>query len=447
MNRTLKTAKNRIFVVLLFLCGALLNAQSRRVQNLDELIKITALELETRLQGNTRLAITNIRSDSAALSDYIIEELFIALSDSGKIAAIDTNTLNRSLADTEINFQLSGSVSDETQVSIGKLLGVQQVLSGSFAKNGNDYQLQTVLLDVHTKRQSNLPALAVAGNQRINVLMAQKSVQEPLVAKNPVTAIEFQRRAEMHRKNKDHTNAIADLTNAIALGPQYITEIYLKRGNEYHKIKSFELAIADFTRVINLNSDYAVAYRNRGMSYAAVGEYNKALSDITRAIQIAANTASMYSAQGIIHAAMGEYNSVIDDANKALAIDPGNTMAYTLRSDGYYSTGEFDKCIEDLQQLIRLEPGNIEHKNKLCTVLIERGTSYGQQEEHTKALPYFNRAIALNLPRADTYANRGMAYYWLGDIEKAFADMAKAAQLDPNNTQIRSTLERFSRLR
>ena len=62
--------------------------------------------------------------------------------------------------------------------------------------------------------------------------------------------------------------------------------VYLLRGLVYHSQKEHDLAIENYTKVIELNPDYADAYYNRGMAYHHKGEVDRAIADHNRAIQL-----------------------------------------------------------------------------------------------------------------------------------------------------------------
>ena len=64
---------------------------------------------------------------------------------------------------------------------------------------------------------------------------------------------------------KDYYGAIADYTKAIELNPDY-ADAYYNRGNAKRSLKDYYVAIADYTKAIELNPDYADAYYNWGFS-------------------------------------------------------------------------------------------------------------------------------------------------------------------------------------
>ena len=60
--------------------------------------------------------------------------------------------------------------------------------------------------------------------------------------------------------------------------------IYYDRGIAYGVQGAFDPAIADFTEVIALKPDFAMAYYSRGLGYAHKGLYDQAIADFTKAI-------------------------------------------------------------------------------------------------------------------------------------------------------------------
>ena len=60
-------------------------------------------------------------------------------------------------------------------------------------------------------------------------------------------------------------------------------ETYYNRGLAHGKKGELELAIADYTKAIELKPDYADAYYNRGGAWLRLGEREKAESDLATA--------------------------------------------------------------------------------------------------------------------------------------------------------------------
>jgi TolB-like protein len=97
---------------------------------------------------NSKIAIVNIASDNNVDSNFILEELTLAFVNAKRFTIVDRQTLN--IIREELNFQLSGEVSDETVVSIGKFTGADVVITGTVSGNGEMRRLRLRALDVET---------------------------------------------------------------------------------------------------------------------------------------------------------------------------------------------------------------------------------------------------------------------------------------------------------
>lgn len=92
--------------------------------SLDEAIEQSVVEVVEELTAGTRIAIVAFSSEHDSLSNYILDELTGAFVDR-KLEVVDRRNL--AYVYRELNFQMSGEVSDETAVSIGKFLGARYV--------------------------------------------------------------------------------------------------------------------------------------------------------------------------------------------------------------------------------------------------------------------------------------------------------------------------------
>lgn len=65
-------------------------------------------------------------------------------------------------------------------------------------------------------------------------------------------------------------------------------------------------------------------------------------------------------------------------------------------------------------------------------ILFEKGIEFGKQNKFPKAVESFNKAIKLNPSRADYYASRGHANYYMKQYSKAIDDYTKAIEKNPS---------------
>ena len=99
------------------------------------------------------------------------------------------------------------------------------------------------------------------------------------------TAVEFNRLGSADRQHGNIDLAIADFTKAIELDPQYAVA-YSNRGNAKRLKGDLDGSLADFDKAIELKPDFAGAYNNRGLTKRFKGDYDGAVADFTKAIEL-----------------------------------------------------------------------------------------------------------------------------------------------------------------
>ena len=128
---------------------------------------------------------------------------------------------------------------------------------------------------------------------------------------------------------------------------------YAQRGIARFQKSDFDGAIADFTKVIEMNGkDQEFCYYFRGMAYYRKGNSNQAIDDLTKAIAIKPD-ARFLDDRGNLLAKNGELDRALADLNKAIEIAPQNAKAYgdrglirLLRGEEPSAELDFKKCFE-----------------------------------------------------------------------------------------------------
>jgi len=113
-------------------------------------------------------------------------------------------------------------------------------------------------------------------------------------------------------------------------------ESYLKRGEDYSRIRDYDRAIADYTTAIKLKPDYAEAYNDRGFAYylKTKPDYERAIADYTRAIDLRADYPKAFNNRGVAYMA-GGYGAAksVPDFDRAIELKPDFRYAYINRAN------------------------------------------------------------------------------------------------------------------
>jgi hypothetical protein len=140
--------KKIILVLIIIAIFSANTAYSQDNVHLDRAIQEAADYLDTRLPAHSVVAVLNIKSDNQALSGYIIGELVNVIITRGNLIPVDREHL--SLIQDELQFHLSGDVSDESAQAIGKILGAQTIISGEIIAINKMYRLEIKAISVET---------------------------------------------------------------------------------------------------------------------------------------------------------------------------------------------------------------------------------------------------------------------------------------------------------
>jgi TolB-like protein len=158
-------------------------AFSQNALTLDAALSNSTTYFSNILPANTKVVVLNCTSKWPDLSDYIIEELIGYIVNERKLTVVDRQNIEN--IRKEMNFQLSGDVSDETAQSIGKMLGAQTIISGSITAIGNSYRLRVRAIAVETAQILGMQNVDVMQDSRIAALTGTAYTGPAAVAAAP----------------------------------------------------------------------------------------------------------------------------------------------------------------------------------------------------------------------------------------------------------------------
>lgn len=105
-------------------------------------------QFSSTLQTGTTIAIVGIASDTEDMSEYMLDELTLRFVQQRRLTV--ANRANLDAIKKEMNFQLSGEVSDASIQEIGAMAGAEIVIHGSLKAIGSTYILVLQALNVTT---------------------------------------------------------------------------------------------------------------------------------------------------------------------------------------------------------------------------------------------------------------------------------------------------------
>lgn len=170
-----------------------------------------------------------------------------------------------------------------------------------------------------------------------------------------------------------------------------------------------------------LEAGDATAYFNRASTLSVIGDKAGAIADYTRVLQIQPNDDVAYNNRGLAHYDQGDVQAAIADFSQALDINPENLAAYCNRGFVRFDLGDRLGAIEDYSQAIEIN-------SQVAAIYFYRGLARTRLGNKLGAIEDYNQAIQLDPADAAAYFYRGLARTKLGDLRAAMTDLQQAAQ-------------------
>jgi TolB-like protein/Tfp pilus assembly protein PilF len=203
-------------------------------------------------------------------------------------------------------------------------------------------------------------------------------------------------------------------------------DAYLRGRKAYlaeHGNKDRQTAIAAFTDAIRLDPYYALAYASRSIALAGYANeatgpevlesFDRAQEDARKAIALAPDLAEGHGALAFyFEIGALDFKRANEEYERSLALAPGNVRM--LRNYGSFAAvmGRSEAGIAALRRAVVLDPLN---RNGRFT--LGRNLYLGRQ--YKEAIAAYEDTLALDPEDAAAPANRGLAYYAQGDLERA----------------------------
>jgi tetratricopeptide (TPR) repeat protein len=125
----------------------------------------------------------------------------------------------------------------------------------------------------------------------------------------PILAVAAPNLAQVPEPN---SQSLDSLNASLQQNPQDI-EAHVERGLIYAKLNQNTAAIADYTEVIRLDPNHALAYNNRAVAKLNLKDYWGAYQDYTQVVRIRPTQAITHNNRAIVRQKLGDCKGAIAD--------------------------------------------------------------------------------------------------------------------------------------
>jgi len=272
-------------------------------------------------------------------------------------------------------------------------------------------------------------------------------------------------RINIYEELEEHKKVLADLNTLISLDPNN-EEYYLERADYFNYQGSYDSALVDYSKVLELTSDdysksrainnraliygyqgdieleieeYSRAleikkdatwYSNRGAAYEQLEQFDEALLDYNQMTLLEPDISEVWNTRGLFYHRQLDYKSAINDFNQSLKIDENEPYINYYISNLYYDIGEYKKAIKHSTKAINIFKSSDvlrqNEKNELAEMLARRALTYTSMGEIKKAINDCNESIEIDSTNITTYYGLAYAYLRLDDYKSSFTTCDKA---------------------
>jgi tetratricopeptide (TPR) repeat protein len=183
-------------------------------------------------------------------------------------------------------------------------------------------------------------------------------------------------------------------------------------------------AVVEYSKAIELLRDNHL-YAERGSCLAMAGQDQGAITDLSVALGLDPTNTDTLLTRGAAYLSAGQLQAALADIDTYISLKPTSRAAFRLRAITFTRLHKYDLAVLDCSAVLK-------HRPEDRQALEVRSYAYWQAHQYKEAVADLSRLIAI-VPSSGTFLLRGSCYQRLGQRDKAAADFARAAVLDPQS--------------
>jgi len=302
------------------------------------------------------------------------------------------------------------------------------------------------------------------------------------IDKSPKNSDLYQQRAEYYYRNSQTDKALADILHAIKLNDKK-SVYYITLADVYLAKQETDLVEEMLKKAITMDQNNE-AYLKLAELYLFQYMYSECEETLDQAIRLQNHNPKAFLTKAVLlketrdtvgflrmmqlvidqdpkeviaYAALaeffqGELNPIaISYYKNALEVTPNDKILNYNLGKLYQDLGalkvesgkpfkeivEFELAKEQYQNLIAIDPNSYPAYNNLGYIALV------YEDNYEEAVKYFSKAVELDPFYDQAWCNRGIAYYYLGEWQKARADYLQARKINPYNENAITELNRL----
>jgi serine/threonine protein kinase/tetratricopeptide (TPR) repeat protein len=334
------------------------------------------------------------------LGSSLADMLSTDVGESAHLHPVSSDRLRQVLHDLQVTPDATSDAA--TLRRITSMMNADSVVSGQYAKFGDQIRIDATLRDMKQDRAVNLKTLAPNEKDLLSAVDQLAQTIRDNLALSPKIVNELQ--AQSFKPSSQSLDAIRLYSEGVDLAGQ---------GNNLEALKRFQAST-------QADPEFALAYARLGQTYANVGHDNEAEQASRKAVALAEKlpTREKYLIAANDARIERDYPKAIESYENLAAATPDDPEIQFTLGRLYEDTGAFDKARDHYAKVLAIDP-------KYLNVLIAMGRTEAKSDNPQSALDYFNRALTLAIQlendeaRATVLQGIGFCYRQLDKNDEA----------------------------
>jgi len=192
--------------------------------------------------------------------------------------------------------------------------------------------------------------------------------------------------------------------------------------------KRLDDAINEISKVLELDSENAMAYNILGSAYVAKGEYDKGMEYLDKASSIDPSLADVHMKKGLISVSMGNRDAAEVELAKAVEASPEVLNSRLLLASLYLREQKYDNAIKTLEEGL-----NDTEQDAILYNFV--AAAFFAKKQKDKAIVALNNAKKVKPDYFTPYFNLANYYLSVGQRDKAVEEYQAVLKIDPKQVK------------
>eukprot|EP00742_Colponemidia_sp_Colp-10_P003097 GILJ01003300.1.p1 GENE.GILJ01003300.1~~GILJ01003300.1.p1 ORF type:complete len:691 (-),score=98.93 GILJ01003300.1:84-2156(-) len=244
---------------------------------------------------------------------------------------------------------------------------------------------------------------------------------------DPSDTKHLSQRRESLTETGRHRESLQDLDRLIKLDPTE-AELYIARGDAYSGLGQFEKALRNYIRAGQLDSSRVGYQIKAAQTLSKLCRHTECIEYCTGSLLVDPENDSLLKIRGQSYLYLGKFNDAFTDFEKVLLVCPEDEQALEVLTQ----LPLIIKPVEGIKSRVSISSNVLESIPSLS----HRAAVMMNSERFEDALRLFDTLIKMNPNNAQTFGNRGLAFYHLKQFDNSLNDFNTALSLEPDNESI-----------